>query len=104
MGQPIEIWDADVVGDMLLVSTDRSFTGQDGERYSRGETLAEGASFPARLAEELFQADAAIDHVYLMSNVLSVRRGGGWDEAAIQVARDVVAAFFLFYEAQPTEP
>ena len=31
MGQTIQIWDANVVADMLLVSTDRSLTGQDGE-------------------------------------------------------------------------
>ena len=103
MGQPIEIWDADVVGDILLVSTDRSFTGQDGERYTPGDGTEEGAIFPARLAARLFESDPSIDHVYVMSNVLSIRRSGGWDDDAVRVAREVVAAFFLFYEAQPAE-
>jgi hypothetical protein len=103
MGQPIEIWDTDVVGDILLVSTDRSFTGQDGERYIPGDGTQEDAIFPARLAARLFEADPSIDHVYVMSNVLSIRRSGGWDDDAVRVAREVVAAFFLFYEAQPAE-
>jgi hypothetical protein len=101
MGQTIQIWDAHVVGDILLVSTDRSLTGQDGETYGRGDPIDAGAIFPAQLAARLFESDPSIDHVYVMSNVLSVRRREGWDDASAASTRDVVASFFLFYEAQP---
>ena len=101
MGQTIEIRDADIVGEILLVSTDRSFTGQDGEQYVPGDPIAEGDIFPARLAARLFESDPNIDHVYVMSNVLSIRRSGGWDDASVLTAREAVSSFFLFYEAQP---
>ena len=111
MGQTIQIWDANVVADMLLVSTDRSFTGQDGETYrpntpttstpTNGDPVAPDAIFPAQLAERIFKSDSSIDHVYVMSNVLSIRRQGGWDDASVASTRDVVATFFLFYGAQP---
>ena len=101
MGQTIEIWDANVIADVLLVSTDRSLTGQDGETYRPGDSVESDAIFPAQLAALLFQSDPAIDHVYVMSNVLSIRRWGGWDDASVASTRDVVASFFLFYEDQP---
>jgi hypothetical protein len=104
MGQTIQIWDANVVADVLLVSTDRSLTGQDGEAYTPGQPIETGAIFPAQLAARLFESDPSIDHVYVMSNVLSIRRSQAWDESSIASARDVVASFFLFYESQePTE-
>ena len=101
MGQTVEILDADVVGDVLMLSTDRSFTGQDGEHYFPGDTIREDDIFPARLAGRLLESDPSIDHVYVMSNVLSIRRPGGWDDPAVTAARDVVSSFFRFYEAQP---
>lgn len=100
MGQTIQIWDANVVADVLLVSTDRSLTGQDGEAYTPGQSIGPGAIFPAQLAARLFESDPSIDHVYVMSNVLSIRRSEAWDESSIASARDVVASFFLFYESQ----
>jgi hypothetical protein len=100
MGQTIQIWDANVVADVLLVSTDRSLTGQDGEAYTPGQPIGPGAIFPAQLAARLFESDPSIDHVYVMSNVLSIRRSEAWDESSIASARDVVASFFLFYESQ----
>ena len=100
MGQTIQIWDTNVVADVLLVSTDRSLTGQDGESYTSGQAVGPGAIFPAQLAARLFESDRSIDHVYVMSNVLSIRRSGAWDDSSIASARDVVASFFLFYESQ----
>jgi hypothetical protein len=101
MGQTIQIWDANVVAEMLLVSTDRSLTGQDGETYTPEAPISSDAIFPAQLAARLFQSDPSIDHVYVMSNVLSIRRPGGWDETSIATTREVVANFFLFYGTQP---
>ena len=99
MGQTIQIRDTDVVDDVLLVSTDRSFTGQDGESYGPGNPIGSDAIFPAQLAGRLFESDPSIDHVYVMSNVLSIRRKGGWDDPSVGAAREVVGSFFLFYEA-----
>jgi hypothetical protein len=62
MGQTIQIWDANVVADMLLVSTDRSLTGQDGETYTPDDPTSSEAIFPVQLASRLFQADPSIDH------------------------------------------
>ena len=105
MGQTIQIRDANVVSDMLLVSTDRSLTGQDGETYAPGDSITSEAIFPAQLALRLFQSDPSIDHVYVMSNVLSIRRPGGWDESSVASTREVVEGFFLFYGAQaPSDP
>jgi hypothetical protein len=101
MGQTIQIWDASVVADVLLVSTDRSLTGQDGETYGPGDSIESGGIFPAQLAARLFESDPSIDHVYVMSNVLSIRRKEGWDDPSVASTREVVASFFLFYEAQP---
>lgn len=100
MGQTIQIRDANVVAEMLLVSTDRSLTGQDGETYTPADSITSDAIFPAQLASRLFQSDPSIDHVYVMSNVLSIRRPGGWDEASIASTNEVVANFFLFYGAE----
>lgn len=105
MGQTIQIRDANVIGDVLLVSTDRSFTGQDGETYrpntpKDGDAVNSGAIFPAQLATRLFESDISIDHVYVMSNVLSIKRVGGWGDGPVASARDIVSSFFLFYEAQ----
>ena len=100
MGQTIQIRDANVVAEMLLVSTDRSLTGQDGETYTPADSITADAIFPAQLALRLFQSDPSIDHVYVMSNVLSIRRPGGWDEASIASTNEVVANFFLFYGAE----
>ena len=101
MGQTIEIWEAVAVGDVLLVSTDRSLTGQDGETYTPGKPIESDSIFPAQLAARLFEADKGVDHVYVMSNVLSIRKPGGWDDASVEAAREVVTSFFLFYAAQP---
>ena len=101
MGQTIQIRDTDVVDDVLLVSTDRSFTGQDGETYRPTDEIGADAIFPARLAARLFESDPSIDHVYVMSNVISARRKGGWDDSMVGSASETVAAFFRFYEAAP---
>ncbi len=96
MGQTIEIHHTRRIGDVLVIDTDRSLTGQDGEAYSPGYTTG-SATFPARLAERLFEADGAIDRVHVMSNAVTIRRTGGWTEGAAQAAAETVADFFVFY-------
>lgn len=97
MGQTIEIDAVVEVDGVLVVSTDRSLTGQDGETYSPGLSISPDSTFPARLADLLLAADADIDHVYVMSNVISIRRRGGWDPEARAAAEATIASFFRFY-------
>lgn len=103
MGQTIEIDEAVELGDVLLISTDRSLTGQDGESYVPGGTTDEKPNFPAQLAQRLFDSDSKVDHVYVMSNAISIRRPGGWDEGALEGARRTVSNFFRFYASDQTE-
>lgn len=97
MGQTIEINRTDVIDHVLVVDTDRSLAGQEGESYSGVEAARSRAGFPARLAVALFESDRSIDHVFVMSNTVSVRRLAAWDDAARDAVIEVVANFFRFY-------
>lgn len=96
MGQPISVDEVTQLGEVLLVNADRSFSGQDGEAFTAAE---ETGTFPSQLAARLFGLGVGIDHVYVMSNVLSIRRPGGWDEGQLAVVTDTVENFFRFYAA-----
>ncbi|HHC09095.1 MAG TPA: hypothetical protein ENK55_10320 [Actinobacteria bacterium] len=98
MGQPIEIAGVTPIGDVVVVETDRSFTGMLGEGFDR-ETVERRDDFAARLAAELFAADEDIDHVYVAMNDVVVRRPGGWSDEALDAVRRVVADFFRFYDS-----
>jgi hypothetical protein len=100
VGQIIEIDEAVVMGEVLAVSTDRSLTGQDGETYERAVLVDEASTFPARLARQLFESAPDINHIYVMSNTLSIRRRGGWDDSSIDKVRQVIASFFRFYNEE----
>lgn len=103
MGQTIEIDEAIELGDVLLISTDRSLTGQDGESYVPGIITDDKPNVSAQLAQRLFDSDSKVDHVYVMSNAISIRRPGGWDEGALEVSRQTVSNFFRFYTSHQTE-
>ena len=96
MGQRIEV-SASVVEDILLLDTDRTITGQDGTEYPSRETAESDDRFPGRLAARLFQSDGSVDHVFVASNAVVVKRSGGWDDDSVASASDVVSDFFLFY-------
>lgn len=97
MGQTIEINGIRTIGDVLVIDTDRSLAGQDGEAYTPGYTTT-STTFPARLAERLFEADGGIDRVFVMSNAVTIRRQGGWTEETTDTAAGTVSRFFRFYE------
>ena len=97
MGQTIEIKKVTPVGRVLVVDTDRSLTGQDGESFTGKQTAGQVDTFSARLAVRLFDADSEVDYVHVMSNTVSIRRRTDWDDAAIEAASDVVAEFFRIY-------
>ncbi len=94
MGQNVEIRDITTVGDVLLIDTDRSFTGQDGEAISPGQT---GEGVPGVLASRLFELGLGIDHVYVLQNQVTVRRPTGWDEATTGQVADVTRYFLRYY-------
>lgn len=96
MGQPIEVAEPIVLGDVAVFDTDRSISGQDGEAFARDTVV--GPHFPAELARRIFAADEATDHVFVFSNTASVRRRGGWDPAALASAHRLITDFFVFYD------
>jgi hypothetical protein len=98
MGQTIVINESTVLDGVLLLSTDRSLTGQDGEAFTGPVSAAAAAGIPARLAVRLFESDREIDHIYVLFNTLSIRRRGEWTAEAIAAAEDTVARFFRFYQ------
>ena len=96
MGQTIVIRHTRRVGDVLVVDTDRSLTGQDAESYTPGYTT-QADTFPARLAERLFEVDPHVDRVHVLSNQVSVQRSGGWTDDAADALTEAVAGFLRFY-------
>lgn len=102
MGQTIQILETVEVGNILMVTTDRTLTGQDGESFTGPVTAAAIDSFAARLSVRLFETDSNIDHVYVMSNALSIRGRGGWTPEAIDTTRNTIASFFRFYPDRDT--
>lgn len=95
MGQPIEVTSS-VVEDIAMFDTDRTITGQDGDSFTP-EQASGATSFPGDLAERLFAEVAGIDHVFVASNQVVVRRPHGWDDHVIAGATKTIADFFLFY-------
>lgn len=99
MGQRIEIDSTRVIDDSLLVSTNRSFTGTDGEGFDSQGAASAGTTFPAKLAADLFESDTAVERVFVSQNVVVITRDGGWTSEATASASSVVGDFFLFYPA-----
>ena len=97
MGQHIQTTGT-IIGDVLLLDGDRAITGQDGTVYPSAEAAAADERFPGRLAAELFGADPGIDHVFIASSQIVIRRPGGWDEDAVNAAQHVAEGFFVFYQ------
>lgn len=87
------------MGDVLVVDTDRSFTGQDGHVITPGEP-AQGV--PGRLAGRLFALDPGIDHVHVLQNTITVRRRGGWDEQSARAVVEVAGTFLRHYPEEAT--
>ena len=95
MGQTVIVNQVKELDDVLLLDTDRSFTGQDGIAMS---PAGRGRGVPGALSGELFDLGLDIDHVYVLQNTVTVRRPGGWDEEGKAVVTSVVERFLLFYD------
>ena len=98
MGQKIEITRSVTIGDVVVFDTDRTFSGQDGERYQSAGEAEAGTTYPAALAGRLFAVDAAVCSVYVTSNIVTIEREGGWDDGAVDQSGSIISDFFLFYE------
>ena len=97
MGQTIEVTNF-VMGDLALFDTDRSITGQDGQGFGSAHEAQEDKTTAARLAAALFGSDPAVDHVFVSSNQVTVRRTAEWKGEAAEQAAAVIRDFFVFYE------
>lgn len=99
MGQRIEIAATRFVDDSIIVSTDRSLTGTDGEGFDTPEETSTSGSFASQLAAEIFGADADVSRVFVSSNVVVVKRQSSWSKDAAASVERVIEEFFLFYPA-----
>jgi len=97
MGQSITV-ESKQINDVCVFTTDRVLTGQDGVAYGSAEDAASGSGFGAQLAALLFDSDGAIDHVYVASSEVMVRRTEPWDSGAIAAAARTVTDLHRFYE------
>ena len=97
MGQRIEIESSRVVDDSVIVTTNRSLTGTDGEGYISADQASEVGSFGAKLATDLFESDDGISRVFVTSNVVIIARVDGWSDDATDAATTVISEFFLYY-------
>lgn len=97
MGQRIEIESNRVVGDSVIVTTNRTLTGTDGEGYNSTDHATDSDKFGARLAVDLFESDDGINRVFVTSNVVIMQRSEGWSDIATESATDVISDFFLHY-------
>jgi hypothetical protein len=94
MGQDVNIKDTVTMGDVLVIDTDRSFTGQDGHAITPD---SDRHGVPGRLADKLFGLDLGIDYVFVLQNTVTVRREGSWDEDSAGLVTDVTGSFLRFY-------
>ncbi|MXX00227.1 MAG: hypothetical protein F4Z41_10700 [Acidimicrobiia bacterium] len=100
MGQQIEILSTEMIGDVLVVDTNRTLGGQDGESYGDSDTARSQKTFPARLSVRLMDLDPHINRVFTLSNTLTLRRSGGWTGGQVERVSESIAEFFLFYPAE----
>ena len=94
MGQNVEIKGTVTMGEILIVDTDRSFTGQDGHVIT---PESGGHGVPGVLADRLFGLNLGINHVFVLQNTVTVRRSGGWDEDSAGSVAEATHLFLRFY-------
>lgn len=106
MGQTIDVKSV-VLGEVALFDTDRTMTGQDGRGFGSIGAAREDPSIAARLAAVLFESEASIDHVFVLSNQITVRRTSDWNDEVAAHVSETIRDFFVFYDENrgaPTEP
>jgi hypothetical protein len=101
VGQQIEIKSSVVLGNMLVIDTNRTLTGQNGEAYASLDD-AVGPTLPAELAGSLFSSLGDVDHVFTASNSISVRAKQAWSEPDVAIANATVRNFFTYWDDNQT--
>ena len=96
MGQSITV-ESKQLDNFCVFTTDRSITGQDGSVFASAAAAGSSDDFPAALAKRLFASDEGIDHVYVASNDVVVRRSPSWDESQVASAAQVIEELFRYY-------
>ena len=89
-----------MVGDVLVIDTNRTLGGQDGESYGDSDAARPHKTFPARLSVRLMDLDPHINRVFTLSNTLTLRPAGGWTEGQVERVSNSIAEFFLFYSVE----
>lgn len=97
MGQEIKVLSTHTVEDVLVIDTNRTLGGQDGEGYEDPEAARAATTFPAQLSARLMDLDPRVNRVFTLSNTLTLRRQGGWAPVEVERVSASVADFFLFY-------
>lgn len=92
----MQVFSKTVIDTIAMFSTDRGVTGQAGVSVDRSTEPSD--EFPAALAAKILATDDAIDHVFVASNQVAVRRSGGWDDAVLESVSAVITDFFVFYD------
>jgi hypothetical protein len=99
LGQVINV-EHERIGDAVVFTADRSITGQTGASYSPGDEFSGADDFGGQLASRLFAADGDVDHVWVASNTVLVRRSTGWRPSDIETAAEVLGDFFVYYRGE----
>jgi len=97
VGQQIEVDGVTVIDGNVVIATNRSLTGTDGEGFASSDDASASDTFPARLAAELFEADGTLTRVYVDQNAIILTRPGTWSDGDVGAASAVIESFFLFY-------
>ena len=100
MGQDVIIKNTVTIGDVLVIDTDRSFTGQDGHTIIRE---SDRSGVPGMLADRLFALDESIDYIFVLQNTVTVRRSGGWDDDTAAKVTDIAGSFLRYYPDEEEE-
>jgi len=100
MGQTIQV-SAIPMGNVALFHTDRSLTGQDAHIFPGPP--ADLSRPPGELANRLFRRIDQVDHVHVLSNVVTVRLDSPWDDQLLDDASEIISNLFVFYEEESPE-
>ncbi len=98
VGQPIELLDRTVVGDVAIFTLDRNLTSMATRSFDEPPQAPGVDDFAAILARRVFEADSGIDRVFVASNAVQVTRSAGWSGPAGQRIGAVITDLYRFYD------
>ena len=94
MGQDVQINSTVTMDDVLIIDTDRSFTGQDGQAITSD---IQGKGVPGVLAAAILDLDLGVDHIFVLQNSVTVRRPEGWDAMSQEAIVGITRSFLRYY-------